>query len=228
MNNKNLYVLTNGTSYLVKGRNGKFTETNNVTLADRMYYEDAMRVYKSGLSKVQKRLYKVVPIDERANKVEENSLKKHEQTIFSEDGFSFNGLYCNLDDAETLLRQAQEVIAKQEKYIADILRQKEERVSELKEFVITEEQKIMDLLHLLELESLNAVEMMQVAKKLKEVRIQRRKYKDEIKMLQGITKDSIKLGTYKNVVTFLENRTYQPRVLIGFRDEIRCNTKRVI
>lgn len=83
-----------------------------------------------------------------------------------------------------------------------------------------------DLLHELELSSLNAVEIMAVAKELKAVRQERRKYKDElakVNTLKGFTdKYNSKMivgdiiQVIKNLKTLKinqDNRTYNAKVL---------------
>lgn len=87
-----------------------------------------------------------------------------------------------------------------------------------------------DLLHELELANLNAVEMMRVAKTLKQVLLERRKYKDEldkVMTLKGFTdKYNNKLITgdiiqaVKNLRTLKqnqENRTYKPRRITNLK-----------
>lgn len=83
-----------------------------------------------------------------------------------------------------------------------------------------------DLLHELELGSLNAVEIMAVAKELKEVRQERRKYKDElakVNTLKGFTDkynnkmivgDIIQvIKNLKTLKTNHDNRIYNAKVL---------------
>lgn len=83
-----------------------------------------------------------------------------------------------------------------------------------------------DLLHELELGSLNAVEIMAVAKELKEVRQERRKYKDElakVNTLKGFTdkyNNKMIVGDIIQVIKNLktlkinqENRIYNAKVL---------------
>lgn len=87
-----------------------------------------------------------------------------------------------------------------------------------------------DLLHELELANLNAVEMMRVTKTLKQVLLERRKYKDEldkVMTLKGFTdKYNNKLITgdivqvLKNLRTLKqnqENRTYKPRRITNLK-----------
>lgn len=83
-----------------------------------------------------------------------------------------------------------------------------------------------DLLHELELSSLNAVEIMAVAKELKAVRQERRKYKDElakVNTLKGFTDkynskmivgDIIQvIKNLKTLKTNQDNRTYNVKIL---------------
>ncbi len=87
-----------------------------------------------------------------------------------------------------------------------------------------------DLLHEIELANLNAVEMMRVTKTLKQVLLERRKYKDEldkVMTLKGFTdKYNNKLITgdiiqaVKNLRTLKqnqENRTYKPRRITNLK-----------
>ena len=83
-----------------------------------------------------------------------------------------------------------------------------------------------DLLHELELAKLDAVEMIKVAKTLKEILQERRKYKDElakVMTLKGFTdkyNNKLIVGDIVNVLKNLktlnsnnDNRTYKPRVI---------------
>ena len=87
-----------------------------------------------------------------------------------------------------------------------------------------------DLLHELELGNLNAIEMTKVAKTLKEVLQERRKYKDELQKvmtLKGFTdkyNNKLIVGdiiqVIKNLKTLereLENRTYKPRMITNLK-----------
>lgn len=87
-----------------------------------------------------------------------------------------------------------------------------------------------DLLHEIELANLDAVEMMRVTKTLKQVLLERRKYKDEldkVMTLKGFTdKYNNKLITgdiiqaVKNLRTLKqnqENRTYKPRRITNLK-----------
>ena len=83
-----------------------------------------------------------------------------------------------------------------------------------------------DLLHKLELESLNAVDMVKLAKQLKECRETRRMFKDELESMQPILdfmqdKNNTKavrelselVGKLRHIDKVQHNRHYYPRVL---------------
>ena len=87
-----------------------------------------------------------------------------------------------------------------------------------------------DLLHELELGNLNAIEMSRVAKTLKEVLQERRKFKDElakVMTLKGFTdkyNNKLIVGDIINVLKNLktleknnENRTYRPRKITNLK-----------
>lgn len=87
-----------------------------------------------------------------------------------------------------------------------------------------------DLLHELELGNLNAIEMTRVAKTLKEVLQERRKFKDElakVMTLKGFTdkyNNKLIVGDIINVLKNLktleknnENRTYKPRRITNLK-----------
>ena len=73
-------------------------------------------------------------------------------------------------------------IAQYNKYAQDIAKRKNELESELS---ILDKQSV-DLLHFLEFEKCDAVKMMRVTKKLKLIRNERRKVKDELCVVQKI------------------------------------------
>lgn len=110
-----------------------------------------------------------------------------------------------------------------------------EGVDSLKQNLTEEVQKTdfitQDLLHELELGNLNAVEMMAIAKQLKEVRIERRKHKDElarVNTLKGFTDKYNNKLIVGDIVQLLKNlrtlennkntRTYNPKVL----ENLKC------
>ena len=91
-----------------------------------------------------------------------------------------------------------------------------------------------DLLHELELGNLDGVEMMKVAKQLKEIRQERRKYKDELAKVEKIkaftdkynrkfiTNDiKLLLKDLKTLKYNNENREYTPRIL----ENLKCAKK---
>lgn len=104
----------------------------------------------------------------------------------------------------------------------------------LKKEIQKEDDITQDLLHELELASLNGVEIMQVAKQLKETRKERRKYKDELEKVnilktftdkynnKLIAGDIIKvLKELKTLEKNKNNRKYNARVL----KNLKCTKK---
>lgn len=94
-----------------------------------------------------------------------------------------------------------------------------------------------DYLHEIELAKLNGIELMQVAKALKNTRSDRRKLKDELELIntiKGFTDEYIKKGiisnlqqVIKNVDTLKsnqENREYTPKAI----KTLKCAKKKVI
>lgn len=92
-----------------------------------------------------------------------------------------------------------------------------------------------DYLHEIELARLNGIEVMQVAKKLKEVRINRRIYKDKLEMLNtanSYVSKFITKGVLSESKTLIENidrvtenqntRQYNPRVI----QDLKCTKKK--
>lgn len=105
---------------------------------------------------------------------------------------------------------------------------------DLKKEIQKEDDITQDLLHELELASLNGVEIMQVAKQLKETRQERRKYKDELEKVnilktftdkynnKLIVGDIIKvLKELKILEKNKNNRKYNARVL----ENLKCTKK---
>lgn len=105
---------------------------------------------------------------------------------------------------------------------------------DLKKEIQKEDDITQDLLHELELASLNGVEIMQVAKQLKEARQERRKYKDELEKVnilktftdkynnKLIVGDIIKvLKELKILEKNKNNRKYNARVL----ENLKCTKK---
>lgn len=92
----------------------------------------------------------------------------------------------------------------------------------LKEQLTTIEKERQDLLHVLELGNLNAVEQSKIARELKEVSLKRRLVKDDIEVLEGIydfTNGSINkntigdvIGKTRGIIKRRKNRKYNLRV----------------
>lgn len=78
-----------------------------------------------------------------------------------------------------------------------------------------------DILHYVEFNQLNVVDGYKIYKKLHEIRIQRRKYKDLLRMINVIKGGSaidIADGALSKELSVLEDRTYSPRILAELFD----------
>ncbi|MBR3697571.1 MAG: hypothetical protein IKM97_04865 [Clostridia bacterium] len=106
--------------------------------------------------------------------------------------------------------------------------------NEIKNKIYIENGKQDDYLHEIELAKLNGIELMQVSKKLKEVRINRRIYKDKLELLEklnpyvskfitkGILAESkILIENIDRLVDNQNTRQYTPRVI----KDLKCVKK---
>lgn len=119
-------------------------------------------------------------------------------------------------------RQITDTISLFLKLMNDIEKQFDVAASEVQKYDLLEQ----DLLHKLEFQRLNAVQMMKLIKKLKQCRLERRYYKDRIETLGPIKDFALNplnkktihniqemLGSVRTKERSLTNRRYTPRVL---------------
>lgn len=119
-------------------------------------------------------------------------------------------------------RPVTETISSFLKLMNDIEKQFNAAASEVQKYDLLEQ----DLLHKLELQQLNAVQLMQLIKNLKQCRTERRHYKDRIETLAPIREFAMNplnkktihnmqemLGSVRAKERTLTNRRYIPRVL---------------
>ena len=103
-------------------------------------------------------------------------------------------------------------------YCQQMNKRYQELVKELSEVDLEQE----DILHFLELDTYNAVTMMKVTKRLKEVRSRRREIKNELAMVQPICS---RIGKPTLTNTVPKRYNYRTDVLSGISDKKHIVTK---
>lgn len=191
------FIITNGTDYVKRKFDGKYTSVSNETLADR--WDDrnkASKVLGSSLPAKLKRGYRVVEIQDDppiTQKVErENSTQK-----LSTEQFQGN-LADFLATAQAL---TQHIGA---------------RSTELHEMQGKADREVSDILHYIEFNSLNACQGFKAYKMLREVLLKRRGIKDEMQFLSSFQNTKISADDIGKLVDEVNNprqKIYTPREL---------------
>ncbi len=129
-----------------------------------------------------------------------------------------------IDDAEDMLQM-----------IENLFLSADDEKKKIESEIASKEDEQMDLLHELELADLNAIELMQVSKRLVKVRKERREAKDRLKLIntiRGYTDIYIRKGivadtrqarrNLENLKVERQNREYTPRIL----KDLKCAKKK--
>ena len=193
------YVITDGTRWIMKDRNGKYVPTSCESFADIFSKKQAENIQKCSLAKALRGVFYVEKTSEEVPKeikpVTDKELKDTEKVLVSEN------IQRWLDKISDLNGLA-----------SDALRRKEELNQKLSNI----DKEICDLLHYIEFCNLNAAQGYKVYKMLKERRIIRRSIKNELSVLNIILSKKISETATDEInrcVAGMDKHFYEPRVL---------------
>lgn len=193
------YVITDGTRWIMKDRNGKYVPTSCESFADIFSKKQAENIYKSSLTKALRGVFHVEKMSEevpaQVKPVTDKDIEGTGKVMVSED------IKYWLDKATDMSNIANEAINRKRKLCQELS---------------LVDKELCDILHYIEFCNLNAAQGYKAYKMVKERRILRRKIKDEISILDSILDQKVSQTTKNTIQKTAENmdkRTYEPRVL---------------
>ena len=193
------YVITDGTRWIMKDRNGKYVPTSCESFADIFSKKQAENIYKSSLTKALRGVFHVEKTSEEVSAqvkpVTDKDIEETGKVMVSED------IKYWLDKATDMSNIANEAINRKRKLCQELS---------------LVDKELCDILHYIEFCNLNAAQGYKAYKMVKERRILRRKIKDEISILDSILDQKVSQtakNTIQKTAEKMDKRTYEPRVL---------------
>ena len=198
------YVITDGTRWIMRDRQGKYVPTSCESLADTFSNKQATGILKNNLSKALKSVFRMEKIDEPPKLVKQISqLTVQENT---EKVLVTENIQCWLDKIDGLNGLASEA-----------LHRKDELLSQLSKV----DQELSDVNHYIEFCNLNAAQGYKAYKMIKERRIKRRSIKNELQVIDIILGKKISetaTDEIQKAIAGMDKRTYEPRVMTELFD----------
>lgn len=193
------YVITDGTRWIMKNRNGNYVPTSFESFADIFSKKQAENIYKSSLTKALRGVFHVEKTSEevpaQVKPVTDKDIEETGKVMVSED------IKYWLDKATDMSNIANEAINRKRKLCQELS---------------LVDKELCDILHYIEFCNLNAAQGYKAYKMVKERRILRRKIKDEISILDSILDQKVSQtakNTIQKIAENMDKRTYEPRVL---------------
>ena len=185
-----IYTVTNGITYLKREHNGIYHLTSRVNATEWQKYDQALNALNNGIGEWQRDVFYIEVI----GLPEDLSIQK----LINADTSSFESWCHDIDGLKKIV-----------KYI-DLI--KNEVMNELRSV----EAEICDILHYIEFNNLNAAQGWAAYEMIKTSRLQRRKIKDLLYIIDEIQKNDSSVPnscTVKKAIAALNNREYRPRKL---------------
>lgn len=198
------YVITDGSRFIFKNHQNKFVPVSNETMADVFSRKQAEGILNNSLPKPLRKVFRVEKIDRPPydiKQVSQENLKTNTEKLEESDNIqmwitkltNLNGLANDVVDRKKYLERQLNIV----------------------------DQEILDCLHYIEFCNLNAAQGYKAYKMIKDRRIRRRSYKNELKILELILDKKIGDSLVEEiniVIRKMDNRTYEPRVLTELFD----------
>ena len=193
------YVITDGSRWITKNRNGKYVPTTCEALADTFGNKEANSVYNNNLSKALKSCFHVQKIDKPQELVKQITQEETQEN--TEKVSIAENIQYWVDKVKGLNGLASEAV---------------HRKNELTDQLSTVDKETCDILHYIEFCNLNAAQGYKAYKMLKERRIRRRSIKNELQVLDIILGKKISetaTDEIQKAVECMDKRKYEPRVM---------------
>lgn len=198
------YVITDGSRWIMKDWHNKYVPTQSESLADTWSKKTAENIYNNQLPKALKCIFHIQKYDVPPKGVKQVSQEDIENN--TERVMHSENIQQWIDKLAGLNGLAKEAM---------------DRKAYLSEQLSITDRKKSDYLHWIEMQKFNAAQGYQVAKKLKDLLLERRTIKNEIAVLEIILgkrlHESIEEEATKAIAA-LDERTYQPRILMELFD----------
>ena len=193
------YVITDGSRWITKNRNGKYVPTTCEALADTFGNKEANSVYNNNLSKALKSCFRVMKVDKPPELVKQITQEKvNENTETPSNSENIQYWIDKISDLNGLASEA--------------LHRKDNLLSQLSKI----DQELSDIDHYIEFVNLNAAQGYKAYRMIKDRRIIRRSIKNELDVLNIILSKKISETATDEIhkaITGMDNRKYEPRVL---------------
>ena len=193
------YVITDGSRWITKNRNGKYVPTTCEALADTFGNKEANSVYNNNLSKALKSCFRVMKVDKPPELVKQITQEKvNENTETPSNSENIQYWIDKISDLNGLASEA--------------LHRKDNLLSQLSKI----DQELSDIDHYIEFVNLNAAQGYKAYKMIKDRRIIRRSIKNELEVLNIILGKKISetaTDEIQKAISGMDKRTYEPRVL---------------
>ena len=193
------YVITDGSRWITKNRNGKYVPTTCEALADTFGNKEANSVYNNNLSKALKSCFRVMKVDKPPELVKQITQEKvNENTETPSNSENIQYWIDKVSDLNGLAFEA--------------LHRKDDLLSQLSKV----DQELSDIDHYIEFVNLNAAQGYKAYKMIKDRRIIRRSIKNELEVLNIILGKKISetaTDEIQKAISGMDKRTYEPRVL---------------
>ena len=193
------YVITDGSRWITKNRNGKYVPTTCEALADTFGNKEANSVYNNNLSKALKSCFYVEKTDKPPELVKQITQEKvNENTETPSNSENIQYWIDKVSDLNGLASEA--------------LHRKDDLLSQLSKV----DQELSDIDHYIEFVNLNAAQGYKAYKMIKDRRIIRRSIKNELEVLNIILGKKISetaTDEIQKAISGMDKRTYEPRVL---------------
>ena len=193
------YVITDGSRWITKNRNGKYVPTTCEALADTFGNKEANSVYNNNLSKALKSCFRVMKVDKPPELVKQITQEKvNENTETPSNSENIQYWIDKISDLNGLASEA--------------LHRKDNLLSQLSKI----DQELSDIDHYIEVVNLNAAQGYKAYRMIKDRRIIRRSIKNELDVLNIILGKKISetaTDEIQKAIYGMDKRTYEPRVL---------------
>ena len=193
------YVITDGSRWITKNRNGKYVPTTCEALADTFGNKEANSVYNNNLSKALKSCFRVMKVDKPPELVKQITQEKvNENTETPSNSENIQYWIDKISDLNGLASEA--------------LHRKDNLLSQLSKI----DQELSDIDHYIEFVNLNAAQGYKAYRMIKDRRIIRRSIKNELDVLKTILDKKISetaTDEIQKAISGMDKRTYEPRVL---------------
>ena len=192
-------MITDGSRWITKNRNGKYVPTTCEALADTFGNKEANSVYNNNLSKALKSCFRVMKVDKPPELVKQITQEKvNENTETPSNSENIQYWIDKISDLNGLASEA--------------LHRKDNLLSQLSKI----DQELSDIDHYIEFVNLNAAQGYKAYRMIKDRRIIRRSIKNELDVLNIILGKKISetaTDEIQKAISGMDKRTYEPRVL---------------